>query len=148
MEDARKGSELTICRLLKQDGYAKTNAEARTFMASKGNAWLKSYLRSKTIDELYPPENGAPVGMLLDKMSSAASISASFVDGYVVPDFPLLCLKKGNYSHVPIMLGNTSEELKLFIPFFMSDPSALCMALLEFDPENPDFDLRDFLREL
>ncbi|HNY64262.1 MAG TPA: carboxylesterase family protein [Deltaproteobacteria bacterium] len=148
MAEAQKISELTIYRLLKQDGYAKDTTGAKALIAAKGNAWLRDYLKSKSIDDLYSPQNGGPLGMLLDRMQRGASISTSSIDGCVIPRNPLACLKDGDYHHVPIMLGNTSEELKLFIPFLMTDPSALWLALDEFDPDHPDFDIGDVLNPL
>lgn len=144
----RRCSELILCRLLMQDGLAKSIGEALAFGKAKGDAWLKSYLRSKTPEELYPPENGGPLGMILDRLIVPEANISSVVDGYVVPDYPLLCLKRGAYHHVPVMLGNTAEEAKLLIPFLMTEPKALWRALDRFDPDDPGLNLREILNPL
>lgn len=145
MANAEKASLKAVYRLLRQDGYADTDATAESFIASRGSVWLKNYLLSKTIDELYPPENAGPVGTLLDKMEVPSAMGAGITDGFVIPASPSSSMKNGTHHQVPIMMGNTTEEIKLFLPFFFTDPAKLWTALYRFDPDNPQFKLSDFL---
>lgn len=145
MDNAEKISLAVIYRLLEQDGYASGESAAEEFLAAKDDAWLRGYLLSKTPDELYPPENGGPTGLILDRMSVPSGLGAGFIDGYVIAEHPYKAMKTGTYHRVPLMLGNTTEEIKLFLPFFFTDPSKLWMSLYNYDPDNPKYKLSDFL---
>ena len=45
----------------------------------------------------------------------SGSVFGAVVDGWVVPDDPLLLLRAGNYNRVPLMVGTTSDEMSHFI---------------------------------
>lgn len=40
------------------------------------------------------------------------------VDGYVIPDWPLRLIREGKYRRVPLMVGSTRDELRLYTMMF------------------------------
>lgn len=63
----------------------------------------------------------------------------------VVPVNPLSALEAGTYNRVPLLVGCTTEELKLFLPLILVEPRDLWAAVQEFDPEAPALDLGEFI---
>lgn len=145
MSLARTRADSILHRLMKRDGLADTTSKARELAAAKGSAWVASYLRSKTLEELFPPDLGGPLGILMDGGLLAVIQMGLYEDGYVVPKNIMASFMSGNYKKVPIILGNTTEEMKLFIPFFIVEPGVLFDVMDRFDPDNPDVELGDLL---
>jgi len=106
-----------IRQLMINDGSAAAWPEATTRLASMSNADIKTYLYSKTSDEIVnaqiSPGAGYVNGVLqpgFQKWSSFAPID----DGYVMPADSYHEIMAGNFTRVPILYGNTNEEGKLF----------------------------------
>jgi para-nitrobenzyl esterase len=51
-------------------------------------------------------------------MLEGGPVFTPHVDGYVLPDWPLTLIKQGKYQHVPLMLGTTRDELRLYTMMF------------------------------
>ncbi len=146
---AEQRAASTLTRLLSQDEYT---LEGDRVLDSGGALRFDSpaaYLRSKTLEELYSPEQFGPLGMMMDGgLLGAFSLMGVYEDGYVVPGSTLQCLVSGEYHQVPMMFGCTSEELKLFFPLLVVESDKLSNLLQEFDPDNPEFHLEEVLSPL
>jgi len=145
MKGAYNMAATVLTRLLVQDGLAPTRAEAEAYASSRGDDWVRDYLRSSTLEDLFPPENGGPTGLPLDKLLNLSALLGVYVDGTVIPRSPLDCLKSGDYNRVPLVMGCTTEEFKLFLPLFTVEPAELWQLIQDFDPDNPSTDLGPIL---
>jgi para-nitrobenzyl esterase len=77
---------------------------------------LLACLRKKPADAFLPK---SVVSDFLTGFTSGAGFVPKF-DGYVFTCQPLECIQQGNYNQVPVMMGFTRDEIKLFtsaIPF-------------------------------
>ncbi|MEN6474566.1 MAG: carboxylesterase family protein [Syntrophaceae bacterium] len=143
MSRAVQKAKATLRRLLKQDGYTSDDIDDLT---KQGNeAWIRSYLRSKTMEEIYDPKNCGPLTMPLDGIPTVETIMGVYIDGTVIPTSPLLSFYNGTYNQVPLMMSCTKEEMKLFIPMIIMEPLNLWQVVYDFDPNHPDIDLGDYL---
>ncbi len=144
LKRAEKSAQCIVERLLIQDEYLADDEEAMDFIQFKGDEWIADYLRSKDISELYHPDYGGPSGILLDKNYC----TGPYIDGTVIPMDPNKILKTGNYDKVPVILGCTTDELKLFVPLLAADSDDLFHLIQVFDPDNPEFCLNDLLKPI
>ncbi|MBU0991904.1 MAG: carboxylesterase family protein [Proteobacteria bacterium] len=149
MSGAEEGTGRIVNRLLKKDNYeiqglSVINEEGMVVFDD-----LSDYLRSKTIEEVYDPNYSWISGVPLNGTRWInASILGIIADGYVIPKDPKILFKKGEYNHVPFIAGNTTEELKLFLPMFFFGENAEYAMIQGFDPDNPDVDINDWLNPL
>ncbi len=136
----RKAGDVLV-QLIRKEGLATTEAAARSYLDNKDDAWISSYLRSKTAAEILACYKHGPLGNLND-------FSQPFVDGVVLPLSPFSALRQGKYNQVPVLLGSNAEELKLFLPFKMSNltETELCRILRGIDTNAPSFRLADHLK--
>jgi len=135
--------EMIISRLLVQDGYAKNMFVAGKVIQEKGYEWIREYLRSKTVEELLPAYMAGPTAMSLDGGLAMLSSMGAYEDGVVVPENVVQCFQSGDYNQVPILLGNTTDELKLFLPLFMADPHNLWDMIQDVDPNDVEFNVAE-----
>ena len=145
MDVAEERAWRILSRLIIQDGFQGDPDEAIDLALSRGNAWIEEYLRSKTLEELFPPELGGPLGMNLDAGILAITQMGIYSDGYVISQDPFAALSSGKYHHLPLMLGCTTQEFKLFIPFILIEPNVLFDFMEAFDPNDPQYHLTDLL---
>lgn len=113
-DDAEPGhansSNEILLRLLTKDGVARDRTAAKARLAAMSAAEVERYLRGKTNFEIlaaYEPWRGT--GMI--------DMPAVFADGAVLPqEDPLqLFARAGGYNAVPVVLGTTRDENKLFM---------------------------------
>ena len=137
LEKAEKHSKKIIATLLQKDGLLYKESELEDFLAQKGNGWLGSYLRSKSIEELFSCYKPSYFGSI--------KVPTSFIDGTVITQLPLKSLKKGEYNKVPFLVGANKEELKLFLPLVFSklDENGLCQLIKSVNPDNPQVKIKD-----
>lgn len=88
---------------------ATGNAVAQQLGCSAGPDQL-ACLRSKSADEVF---KAAPT-LKFDDFRTLQAITP-YVDGVVLPDHPKQLLKQGKFNKVPMMVGNTKDEGRLFI---------------------------------
>jgi para-nitrobenzyl esterase len=140
-------ADAVLYRFLVRDNLADNVIEAASLLNEKGKAWTASYLRSKTVTDFFPPGLSGPLGMSLDGGPLASFRSGIFEDGTVIPKSVLSCLSSGDYHKVPVILGCMTEEMKLFIPYFLINPGTMWDAFQLYDPDNPEatFKLKDML---
>lgn len=110
-----QGNMLLQC-LLVADGKAADQAAAAEYVDTLTDAQVADYLRSKTPTEIFT--------QLLTKLAPAGMGSSSHVpDGVVVANSPLAAIQAGNYLKVPVLVGITRDETKLFAIFLALSPA-------------------------
>ena len=48
-------------------------------------------------------------------LAADLGFSSSYVDGHIIPDVPIKLIRDGDYNQVPVMVGNTRDEINLFL---------------------------------
>ncbi len=92
-----------LAKLLVADGKASDAASAAAYVASQTPAQIADYLRAKD------------AGVILTTLLQAGlSGSGPILDGVVMPTNPMGAIASGNYSRMPMLVGYTREEGKLF----------------------------------
>lgn len=101
-----QGTSLLQGRVI-DDGLATTTAGANTWINSQTAEQIATYLRSKTVAELL-----TTLVVRLTPLGIAGS--GPIPEGTVLPTNPTSRIAAGNYTHVPLLVGNTRDEGKLF----------------------------------
>jgi para-nitrobenzyl esterase len=91
-----------------EDGYEQGMSLAKE-MGCEGPD-VVACLRAK------PAEDFVPEGGILTFLKDIGDVTGSFphVDGYVQEGQPIECIREGNYNQVPVMVGHTRDEIRLF----------------------------------
>ena len=102
---------LLIVNMVIADGLATDTASAQTYLAGLSSEQIATYMRSKSADFVLNTvlTRLAPIG---------ASGSGPIPDGQVVPENPIAAIRAGQYAKVPVLVGNTRDEGRLFPTFF------------------------------
>ena len=109
---ARAQGNLLAASLVVADGVAADTAAATRYLAGRTPAQIADYLRSRSAD--------AVLSAVRTSLAAAgASGSGPIPEGTVVPADPIGAIQAGNYRKVPVLVGNTRDEGKLF-PTFMA----------------------------
>jgi para-nitrobenzyl esterase len=143
MSTAAQKARAALVRLMQQDGYSADEIDAKTQAGNE--AWIRDYLRSKSPAEFYAPKNCGPITMPLDGVPTANAIMGVYLDGYVMPSSPIVSFSSGTYNKVPLMMGCTKEEMKIFLPLLFMEPLNLWQAVQDFDPNGSQFDFSKYL---
>lgn len=101
---AQANAQAMIEAMVVADGLT-TASEAAIFLNSMGNAWIRSYLYAKPIDEALTSIGGANLGI-------TAFYTAE--DGYVQRPNALARLETGDFTGVPTIIGSNRDEMKAF----------------------------------
>jgi len=113
MSVGEASAEEVLLKLLVNDDTAVDIAAAEIYRHGMSDAEIEAYLRSKSAEELFACYEQMGFGMIL--------FPNIFRDGTVIAADGFDTFRVGTYPNkVPIILGSTKEELKLFL--FM-DPS-------------------------
>ena len=141
-------ANLMLTSLVIADGLATDAASAETYIAAHTAEQNAAYMRSKSVD--------AVLSMVLTKLK-AANLGGSnpIPDGMVLPTNPTLAIRAGQYAKVPMLIGMTRDEVKLFPSLLvllgapsgrlLTDPQAFAMAY-SYDPNAaPATKLRDWI---
>jgi para-nitrobenzyl esterase len=120
-----------INALLIADGLAFDKASADAYRTAQGNDWIRNYLMSKSGADLMRIQTnltggkwGTGVRVPEPGLSTLLWNAVALVaDGTVLPaTTPLTSvIRGGNFNKVPMLVGNTSEEGKLFSGAFKVD---------------------------
>jgi para-nitrobenzyl esterase len=94
-------------QLLIKDGLATDTATANAYLALRSNDWIRGYLYSKSTTDL----------MGLTTITALGSPPNNFSEGTVIPADPTAAINNGDFRNVPLIIGNTSEEGKLFAAY-------------------------------
>ena len=113
MSIGEASAEQVLLTLLVNDGTAVDMAAAEIYRDGMSDAEVEAYLRLKSAEELFACYEQTGFGMIVfpDIFMDGTVIAADGFDTFQTGDYP---------NKVPIILGSTKEELKLFL--FM-DPS-------------------------
>jgi para-nitrobenzyl esterase len=143
VEEGEQSAEDLILALMVNDGMAKDVKSARKTLAGKEPEWAGTYLRAKSVDEIFASYDHSFMGLI-------SGFRQIFEDGVVIPDSIPNLLKQGKYNRVPFLVGSNKEEAKLFQPMIMSsfDEVGQCHLIKEEDPETTELKLKDHISPL
>lgn len=119
-----------INALLIKDRLATDKASADAYRTAQSNEWIKNYVMSKSAADLYniqvDPAGGkwGTGSRTFEPGSTTATLWATvapIADGTVLPANATTAIKNGSFNKVPQLIGNTSEEGKLFSSAFKID---------------------------
>jgi para-nitrobenzyl esterase len=118
-----------LVTLVIMNQLAADQASAVAFFATKNAEWIKTFLYSNSASTLLTATSLVPA------LRVAPSI---FVDGLVQPADPYSAVAAGQFNNVPLLIGNTHEEGKLYTQSGMIvDSPTLWGMLLSFNPDDP-----------
>jgi para-nitrobenzyl esterase len=128
-----------IDAFLIKDGYAADAASAQNFRLSQTNDWIKNYLMSKTTDDIVKIQIDPTGGKFGNGAYTAVgSVVANVGDGFVLPADYASAVTTGKFNNVPLMIGNTAEEGKLFTQAAFKIPDTVRYDMMvDFNPNVP-----------
>ncbi len=142
---AQKWTLNVIRRLLIQEGRAADNDEADAIIAEEGTA-LGEYLRNLPAEKIYESAVATKTGGTSDNQGNISdAMFGIFEDGTVIDERIRLKIRDGNYSHVPVIIGCNSSELKMFLMMFLVDSEDLYKLIREYDPDVSTTDVEDII---
>lgn len=150
MSDWSTRADALLTNLLMADGTATDASAASAYIAQHTKAQLADYLRSKSADQI--------LDTVVTKLRPAGQGGANpLPDGTVIPANPIAEIKAGRWLKVPVLVGTTRDEIKLFPSAFtwvglasgrmpaMTDPQAFALAY-SYDPNAaPATTLQDWI---
>ena len=96
-----------LTHLVVADGLAADTTAAAAYIATRSATQIADYLRSQSADQL--------LNTVVTKLAPAGQGGANPIpDGVVLPLNPTTEIKAGRYLKVPVLAGNTRDEIKLF----------------------------------
>ncbi|MBU0993753.1 MAG: carboxylesterase family protein [Proteobacteria bacterium] len=113
MDDPSPGNDYSsrevLCNLLVTDGLATDRDDAKRVQNSMSNEEIADYLRAKTKEEI--------LGAYKDANGKYIWPPTIVQDGYLVPEMSVEDILKDttNYNNVPVIMGTTRDESKLFM---------------------------------
>lgn len=114
-------------QLLIEDGVRPE--EVASWITNHTNQEIVEYLRSKSTQKILE-------ALINGKLTSPPYLI--FADGHVVPDDSNKRVDEGNFRNVPVLIGSTLDEGKLFVSFLYKISDAERFKLMyEFDADNP-----------
>jgi para-nitrobenzyl esterase len=141
METAQKKSEDFLYELMIADKTAKSISDAKEIIFQKGDAWVRQYLISKKAADFYDLPKKRSLAVSSNGVLKDRSFMGIYEDGYVIPKSPLEAFRSWDYNRVPIMMGCTTQEFRLFIPMIFYPPKDIAKGSAHFDPDNPNLSL-------
>jgi len=119
-------ANLVLRQLLIDGGFPEY--EADNWIKSHNGDEIADYLRGKSTEEIL-------IALVHGNLTSPPH---TFADGTVIPFDSNGEVDKGNFRNVPVMIGATLDEGKLFVPFLYKISDAERFRLMyEFDADNP-----------
>lgn len=130
VEEGQEKAQNVFTQLLAADGYS--TEEAQEFIDSRPRQELATYLRSKVPEDIYTHYTQAISGGL-------SELFPPFQDGTVIPQDGWKSFVSGRYNKVPLIVGANKDEIKLFLPFALSEGKdhGFHDLAMHFDPDNP-----------
>jgi para-nitrobenzyl esterase len=102
---------LLIVYMVINDGLATDIPSAQAYLATQTSDQIAAYMRGKSADFI--------LNTVLTRLAPlGASGSGPIPDGNVVPVSPIAAIQAGQYAKVPVLVGNTRDEGKLFPTLF------------------------------
>ena len=141
-EYSERQARALLYGLLAADGLAPDDGAAEAYLAGRTHAEVAAYLRAKTPAEL--------LRQLFTRLGPAGLMATSpHPDGTVVAGSPIEAFRAGRYLEVPLLLGTTRDETRLFpswlalspalggVPGLRLGEAALTEHMLGFDGDAP-----------
>ncbi|NEX63686.1 carboxylesterase/lipase family protein [Noviherbaspirillum galbum] len=100
-------SSSLLANLVIADGKATDTSSAQAYIATLSNQQVADYMRSKDAK-----------GILTTVLTKGLNSSGPIPDNAVLPKDPIAAISAGAYRKVPMLVGSTSEEGKLFQALF------------------------------
>ena len=121
-------AERVTASLAVRDGLAPTSESAAKLVAAKGTAWVRDYLLSRSSGEILETLQLHP-----DLLKGAPP---QYADGTVVPVDLAGAYDRGEFNRVPMIIGATRDEARLFVSgvFKVSNAQRFTM-MLQTDPD-------------
>jgi para-nitrobenzyl esterase len=119
-----------INALLIKDRLATDKASADAYRTAQSDEWIRNYVMTKTATDLYniqvDPTGGkwGTGSRTFEPGSTTTTLWATvapITDGTVQPANPTTAVRNGTFNKVPLLVGNTAEEGKLFSSAFKVD---------------------------
>ncbi|MEW5733498.1 MAG: carboxylesterase family protein [Thermodesulfobacteriota bacterium] len=142
MKNVNRLAKKQAARMAVADGLAQNPEDARKALAAWEPARVKDFLYAKDAKAVLAGTRPLSslglneLGITLDVLSGSR-----FLDGTVIPKDMKQRLLRGDYNKVPYMVGNTQDEIRIFLLSFgiFSKPDTREVARLirEFDPQGP-----------
>jgi para-nitrobenzyl esterase len=134
VEDGDASADKKIDELLEKDGISRAGLKSKQiaeYLRSKKAKDILSLYQERLYDQFLDiadtPVDGTPVEFFIN-----------FRDGKVIDQDGFKAFLFGKYNKVPIMLGNTKEELKLYLfPLSWTMPACDYQHMTEYAPEEP-----------
>lgn len=118
-----------LVALVIMHNLAEDEPSAAAFLAEQDAQWIKTFLYSMSSDTLITATSLVP---------SLRIAPAIFLDGQVQPADPYAAVASGQFNNVPVLMGITSEEGKLFTQNGMLvDSKQLWNLMQSFNPDDP-----------
>lgn len=140
MKKVHRLAEKQASRMAMAAGLAGDAKQARRLMAGWDPARVRDFLYEKDAASVLAATRPLStlglneLGITIDVLSGSR-----FLDGEVIPLDLKKCIMRGDYNKVPYMVGNTGDEIRIFLLSFgiFSKPDTREVARLirEFDPE-------------
>lgn len=112
------------------NGLASDTESARLYLANQDDDWVRAFLHSQSQTTLLTATS------LVPQLRIAPAI---LLEGVVQPEDPYSAIASGQFNNVPVMMGITSEEGKLFTQNGMIIDNATLWSLIHtFNPNAPD----------
>ena len=108
---AQTYSKALLNAIVIADGKATDAASAQTWLATQTNAQVSAYLRAMSASQLLTVMLANP---------QLGNAPAPIEDGTVLPVNSIAALAAGQYSKLPLLVGNTKDEGTLFANLFGS----------------------------
>jgi para-nitrobenzyl esterase len=132
-----------LANLLIADGTATDAATAQAYVATQTDAQIAAYMRGKDAGTL-----------LTTVLSKGLTGSGPIPEGTVVPTDPIASITAGNYLKLPLLVGNTADEGKLFAPYLalLGGPPGMIVSdavrftmMANYNPDKPSLTDADIL---
>lgn len=131
-------SRKLVAQLALDDGLANSKDAAEAYLEKQDASGIRTYLKSKTTAQLLAVQSQDP---------SLRRVPTCFGDGAVIPADLKDVFEKGQFNHVPTLVGMTRDEAKLFTAGVMkvSDAQRFTM-MVKTDPDAvPILRLKDLI---
>jgi para-nitrobenzyl esterase len=125
MEIAEKKSETLLYELMVADKTAKSISDAKGLVLQTGDVWIRQYLISKKAADFYTLPRKRSLAVSSEGVLKDRTFMGIYEDGYVIPESPIEAFRSRHYNRVPIMMGCTTQEFRLFIPMVFTRPKNL-----------------------
>lgn len=142
MKSVNRLAEKQAARMAANAGMAPSVKEAGKLLKRRDPALVRDFLYERSAEEVLLGSRPLSslglneLGITLDVLSGSR-----FLDGTVIPEDFKERLSMGDYNKVPYIVGNTKDEIRIFLLSFgifaKADTREVARLIRSFDPEGP-----------